>query len=187
MCADFITWKCCTLFTCIQWPLAGVITADIIRAATERTSEILCLSDNVGQEAKRIRCQYMTKQKMHVIMHADRTCLARSNYTNKRPPMQAPFRPTRNCFRSNTRRPLALELFLAVPILEIIRIAKFYMAFTEQVNTEERKSNHMTIYTTTSTYITASLMLQSAPSLIRTSLCHWQHVRIMPTQVQLRG
>ena len=45
-------------------------------------SEILRLSDDVGQEAKWIRCQYTTKQN---VMRADRTCLARSNYTNKHP------------------------------------------------------------------------------------------------------
>ena len=51
-----------------------------------RASEILRLNDNVGQEAKQIRCQYTTKQKIHVVMCADRTCLqARSNYTNKHP------------------------------------------------------------------------------------------------------
>ena len=43
-----------------------------------RTSEILRISDDVGQEAKWIRCQYTTKQKMHVIMRADRTCLVRT-------------------------------------------------------------------------------------------------------------
>ena len=53
-------------------------------------SEILRLSDNVGQEAKRIRCQYTTKQKMNVVMRADRTCLARSNYTSKSPPNVGP-------------------------------------------------------------------------------------------------
>ena len=38
----------------------------------DRASKILpSLSDDIGQEAKRIRCQYMTKQKMHVVMHAD--------------------------------------------------------------------------------------------------------------------
>ena len=37
----------------------------------DHASEILRLSDDVGQEAKRIQCQYTTKQKMHVVMHAD--------------------------------------------------------------------------------------------------------------------
>ena len=38
----------------------------------DSASEILpSLSDDIGQEAKRIQCQYMTKQKMHVVMHAD--------------------------------------------------------------------------------------------------------------------
>ena len=52
----------------------------------DRASEILCLSDEVGQEAKRIQCQYTTKQKMRVVLCADRTCIAHSNCTNKRPP-----------------------------------------------------------------------------------------------------
>ena len=42
----------------------------------DRASEILRLSNDVGQEAKWIRCQYTTKQKMHVVMHVDQTCLA---------------------------------------------------------------------------------------------------------------
>ena len=49
----------------------------------DSASEILHLSANVGQEAKRIRCQYTTNQKMHVVMRADRT---RSHYSNKCPP-----------------------------------------------------------------------------------------------------
>ena len=52
----------------------------------DRASEITRLSDDVGQEAKRIRCQNTTKQRIHVIMRTDRTCLARSNSSNKRPP-----------------------------------------------------------------------------------------------------
>ena len=52
----------------------------------DRASEILpSLSDDVGPEAKRIQHQYTTKQKMHVVMHTDRICLAHSNYTNKCP------------------------------------------------------------------------------------------------------
>ena len=88
----------------------------------DRGSEITRLSDDVGQEAKRIRCQNTTKQKIHVVMRTDRTCLARSNSSNKRPPQ--------------CRRPLDLYVivsalilgalwpwnyFLAAPILEVIR------------------------------------------------------------------
>ena len=53
----------------------------------DRTSDILpSLSDSVGPEAKRIQCQYMMKQKMHIVRRVDRIYLARSNYTNKHPP-----------------------------------------------------------------------------------------------------
>ena len=45
----------------------------------DRAGEILRHNGDVGQEAKLIRCQYTTKQKMHVVMRADQTCLARSN------------------------------------------------------------------------------------------------------------
>ena len=79
----------------------------------DRASEILRLSDDVGQEAKRIRCQYSTKQKMHVVMRAD--LITQISAPQCRRPLA--IRSIRNCFRSNTRRPLALELFLAAPIL----------------------------------------------------------------------
>ena len=88
----------------------------------DRASEILpSLSDDVGQEAKRIDANIiMMKQKMHVVMHADRTCLARSNYTNKHPP------PNIGTHETYTKLfPLyALwpwNYFFVAPILEIIR------------------------------------------------------------------
>ena len=37
----------------------------------DRASEITRLNDGVGQEAKRIRYQNTTKQKIHVVMRAD--------------------------------------------------------------------------------------------------------------------
>ena len=40
----------------------------------DRASEIICLSDDVGQEAKRIRCQYTTKQKIHVVHQLNMPC-----------------------------------------------------------------------------------------------------------------
>ena len=40
----------------------------------DRVSEILpSLSDDVGQEAKQIQCQYKTKQKMHIVLSASRS------------------------------------------------------------------------------------------------------------------
>ena len=40
----------------------------------DRASEILpSLSDDVGHEAKRIQCQYTTKQKMHVVLSASQS------------------------------------------------------------------------------------------------------------------
>ena len=107
----------------------------------DRASEILLsLSDNVGQEVKWIRCQYLTKHKMHVVMCADHTCLARSNnyYTISTAPPPPPPPP-------RYRRPLDIYVivstlilgalwpwhyFLAVPILGISAIMSFVSGYS---------------------------------------------------------
>ena len=68
----------------VGWPRKKKASAESPPAPSiDHASENLRLSDDVGQEAKRIRCQFTMKQKMHVVMRANRTCLACFNYTNK--------------------------------------------------------------------------------------------------------
>ena len=65
------------------------------------------------------------------------------------------------------------------PVINLTRHSR-----SKYIHAEERKFNHMAVYTATRTYvcskILAPLVLQSAPSLVCTFLHHCQHVRTMP-------
>ena len=89
----------------------------------DRANEILCLCDDVGQEAKQIRCQCTTKQKMYVVMRADRTCLARSIYKNKRPPQ--------------CRRPLDLYVIVSALILGASGLGIIFWRHLYSVNVDD--------------------------------------------------
>ena len=54
----------------VGWPRKRKLLAEVPPDIDRASKIVPSLSDDVGQEAKRIRCQYTTKQKMHVVMYA---------------------------------------------------------------------------------------------------------------------